>query len=51
MMKSMLSASKLMKASEVKAFCEEMKNNKQILAQQELIVKSIIFKQNEKAAS
>ncbi|MGE6261312.1 hypothetical protein ACQKCU_26170 [Heyndrickxia sporothermodurans] len=50
-MKFMFSASKLMKAGEVKALCKEMRENKQILAQQDLIMKSMIFKQNEKAAS
>ncbi|MGE8207742.1 hypothetical protein ACQKP0_25050 [Heyndrickxia sp. NPDC080065] len=50
-MKFILSASKLMKASEVRTLCNELKNNKQALTQQELIMKSHIFKQNEKAAS
>lgn len=50
-MKFILSASKLMKASEVKALCKEMRENKQILAQQELMAKSKLFKINEKAAS
>ena len=49
-MKFMFSASKLMKASEVKAICKEMKENKKLLMQQELVVKSTLFKINEKAA-
>lgn len=50
-MKFIFSASKLMKASEVRAFCQELRNNKQVLVQQELVMKSMNFKQNEKAAS
>ncbi|MDH5160379.1 hypothetical protein [Heyndrickxia oleronia] len=50
-MKFMYSASRLMKAGEVKSLCEEMKENKKLLMQQELIIKNTLFKINEKAAS
>ncbi|MBS4172084.1 hypothetical protein [Bacillus sp. FJAT-49736] len=50
-MKFMFSASKLMKASEVKVLCKVMRENKQVLAQQELIAKTSLFNRKEKAAS
>ncbi|WHY76260.1 hypothetical protein QNH20_19345 [Neobacillus sp. WH10] len=54
-MKFILTASRLMKASEVKSLCKVMKENKNILLQQEIQAKSVMFRKlslkKEKAAS
>jgi hypothetical protein len=50
-----LSASRLMKASEVRTLCKELRENIQVLDQQELLMKSTMNQHfcpdNEKAAS
>ncbi|MDF2791330.1 hypothetical protein [Bacillus sp. 1NLA3E] len=50
-MSFVLSVSKLMKASEVRELCKEMREQKHILAKQEAIVKALLFSRNKKAAS
>jgi hypothetical protein len=50
-MNFILSASRLMKASEVCELCKEMREQKHILAQQETVAKSLLFRTHKKAAS
>jgi hypothetical protein len=53
-MNFVLSASRLMKASEVRELCKEMREQKHLLAQQETLAKAQIHRiisKNEKAAS
>jgi hypothetical protein len=53
-MNFVLSASRLMKASEVKELCKEMRGQKHVLVQQEILAKSQMYRmisKNEKAAS
>ena len=50
-MNFILSVSHLMKASEVKKLCMEMRENKHILAKNENQIKSIFESKKEKAAS
>ena len=50
-MNFILSVSHLMKASEVKELCKELRENKHILAENENQIKSIFESKKEKAAS
>jgi hypothetical protein len=50
-MQYILSASRLMTAKEVRELCAEMREQKHILAQQETIAKSLLFRKHKKAAS
>jgi len=50
-MNFILSVSHLMKASEVKELCKELRENNHILAENENQIKSIMASKKEKAAS
>jgi hypothetical protein len=50
-MQFVLCVSRIMKASEVKKLCKELKENKQILLQQEILAKGRLSFKKEKAVS